>query len=131
MEKQLLHPVCLRIFKFEKTYFNNALETLRKVIDIDIIDPKEFVGFGNFFNKPILIKDNRILYVGENAGFQDALWGFGLKYSMLSAYLAAQSIINKNDYVDLCEIQILNKFKTSLANRWIFSHLYNWGYSIF
>lgn len=32
-------------------------------------------------------------YVGELAGFLDARWGFGIRYDLLSGYLAAKSIM--------------------------------------
>ncbi len=116
-------------FKNERVYFERALKTLHTVLDIDIKDPKEFGGYVNFFNKPKLSKNKRFLYVGENAGFQDALWGFGIKYAMLSGYYAAQSVINNTSYSDLCKKHLFSKFQTSLANRWLFAHLTNYGYS--
>jgi len=116
-------------FKNEKLYYNRALSRLDSVLNIDKIDPKEFGGFVNYFNKPKYSKNNRILYVGENAGFQDALWGFGIKYAMLSGYYAAQSIINKQDYKDLCKKNLRPKLQTSLANRFLFAHFTNYGYS--
>ncbi|MBZ0179252.1 MAG: NAD(P)/FAD-dependent oxidoreductase [Melioribacteraceae bacterium] len=116
-------------FQNEKIYYERALRALNTVIDIDINEPEEFGGFVNFFNEPKISKNNRILYVGENAGFQDALWGFGIKYAMLSGYYAAESIIHNQDYKKLCEINLLPKLKTSLANRWLFAHLYNPGYT--
>lgn len=116
-------------FKNERLYFERALETLKSVIDVDINEPKEFGGFVNYFNEPKLSKDERILYVGENAGFQDALWGFGIKYAMLSGYYAAESIVNNSSYNDLCKKNLIPKFQTSLANRWLFAHLTNYGYS--
>lgn len=116
-------------FKNERMYFERALQALKSSIEIDINDAKEFGGFANFFNEPVVAKNN-ILYIGENAGFQDALWGFGMKYAMLSGYYAAQSIMNNQDYTELCRKNLFPKFKTSLANRWLFAHLYNPGYSI-
>ena len=117
-------------FKNEKLYYDRAVRELKSVVEIDIIKPKEFGGFVNFFNQPIPSKDNKILYVGENAGFQDALWGFGIKYAMLSGYLAARSIIDNKSYEELCQVYLYPKLQTSLANRWLFAHLYNKGYSL-
>lgn len=116
-------------FKNEKLYYERSLRVLKSAIDIDVFEPKEFGGFVNFFNEPIISKDDKILYAGENAGFQDALWGFGIKYAMLSGYYAAQSIIHKQDYYALCERYLFPKLQTSLANRWLFAHLYNPGYT--
>ena len=116
-------------FKNEKLYYKRALAILDSVLKIEKTELKEFGGFANYFNEPKFSKDNRILYVGENAGFQDALWGFGIKYAMLSGYYAAQSIIHKQDYKELCEKYLSPKLKTSLANRFLFAHLTNYGYS--
>ncbi|HCQ15379.1 MAG TPA: NAD(P)/FAD-dependent oxidoreductase, partial [Cryomorphaceae bacterium] len=60
--------------------FDRALKRLHETVDIDIVNPKNFGGYVNFFFNTNLTKDNRIHYVGENAGFQDALWGFGMRY---------------------------------------------------
>ncbi len=116
-------------FKNERQYYERALNVMRKTVNIDISNEKEFGGFVNFFNKPILTKDERILYVGENAGFQDALWGFGIKYAMYSGYLAAKSIIDGSSYQELCKTYLYSKFQTSLANRWLFAQLHNPGYT--
>lgn len=115
-------------FPNENQYFHQALESMQRVVDIDIRDPKEFGGFVNFFLKPSAVKQGRVLYVGENAGFQDALWGFGLRCAMLSGYLAAVSIKTGLFYDDLCKQHIRPFLETSLANRLLFSHLGNWGY---
>lgn len=116
-------------FRNEKQYYQKALAVLNSVVTIDKIESKEFGGFVNYFNEPKFSKDNRILYVGENAGFQDMLWGFGLKYAMLSGYYAAQSIIHNQNYRELCEKNLMPKLRTSLANRLVFSYLTNKGYS--
>jgi len=39
--------------------------------------------------------------VGEQAGFQDTLWGFGMCYGILSGFLAAQSFFQMSDFGDL------------------------------
>lgn len=48
-------------FKNEKLYYDRASVELNSAIDIDINEPKEFGGFVNFFNEPVISKDNRIL----------------------------------------------------------------------
>ncbi len=117
-------------FRNEKKYFQLALEKMQRVVDMDIRNPRDFGGYVNFFLQPSAIKHGRILYVGENAGFQDALWGFGLRYAMLSGYLAAVSIKTGLFYDDLCKQYIKPFLETSLANRWIFAHLGNIGYRL-
>lgn len=114
---------------FQKTqiYFQQALETMKRVVDIDIKEANEFGGYGNFIlNQGTNNKD--VLIIGEAAGFQDALWGFGLRYAMYSGYLAAKSILTGESYSQMCDQKIRPIMETSLANRWLFAHLGNYGY---
>ena len=114
-------------FKNERKYFESALDRMRKSVEIDIEEPREFGGFVNFFFKPVT-KGNRFWYVGENAGFQDGLWGFGMRYAMMSGYLAAQSIITGESYERLVQARIEKILEVSVADRLIFSLLGNRGY---
>ncbi len=108
-------------FRNSQTYFERALDRLKQTVDIDIRDAKPFGGFGNFFLPTTSTGENRTaLYVGESAGYQDALWGFGIRYAVLSGYLAAQSMIHGLDYDRLVEEYILPLQKISLANRFLF-----------
>lgn len=116
-------------FKNAFNYFDTALERMQKHVNIEITGAKSFGGYVNFFLDRSLMKGNRIYYVGENAGFQDALFGFGIRYAMQSGYLAAKSIIEDCSYPALCEEQIIPKMETSLANRWLFTRLEKLGYT--
>ncbi len=114
-------------FRSERKYFESALNRMRKLVEIVIREPREFGGFVNFFFKPVT-KGNRFWYVGESAGFQDGLWGFGMRYAMMSGYLAAQSIISGESYERLVQEKIEKILEVSVADRLIFSLLGNRGY---
>ncbi len=109
-------------------YFERAISTIRQVVEFDIRSAKPFGGFANFAVLPSWTRSDRLYLVGERAGFQDGLWGFGLRYAMLSGYLAAQAIIEGKNYDELCKEHIIPALKTSLANRMLFSQLGNHGY---
>jgi flavin-dependent dehydrogenase len=115
-------------FQKTKDYFLRALEMMKRVVEIEIIEPKEFGGYGNFTLNHNSRNKRHVLLVGEAAGFQDALWGFGLRYAMLSGYLASKSILTGTSYFQLCKEEIRPMMETSLANRWLFAHLGNYGY---
>jgi flavin-dependent dehydrogenase len=115
-------------FPKTKDYFLRALEIMKRVVDIEIIEPKEFGGYGNFTLNHNTRNKSNVLPVGEAAGFQDALWGFGLRYAMLSGYLASKSILTGRSYVQMCDENIIPMMQTSFANRWLFAHLGNYGY---
>ena len=128
-EGRATFATCLfKSFPNAQEYYDRAYKRLVETVDIDIINPKPFGGYVNFFFNKNLTKDNRIYYVGENAGFQDALWGFGMRYAMHSGYLAARSIIEDKSYQDLCKKHIIPKMEVSLINRWMFTRLGNKGY---
>jgi flavin-dependent dehydrogenase len=87
----------------------------------------EFGGYGNFFLRPTQIEGNKI-YLGESAGFQDALFGFGMRYAMTAGFLAAQNIIRGTNYDELWKQEILPFLRTSLSNRMIYELLGNLVY---
>ena len=71
--------------------------------------------------------DNQYL-IGEAAGFQDCLAGFGMMYAFKSGYYAARSIIENNDFDRLWKAKMLKPLKASRANRFLFEKLSNEGY---
>ncbi|MFO0753773.1 MAG: hypothetical protein U0411_10680, partial [Thermodesulfovibrionales bacterium] len=73
-------------------------------------------------------KHHRILYVGESAGFQDFLWGFGMRYAIRSGYLAAKSFIENTDYDALWKEELEPMLETALVNRYLFERLGPAGY---
>ena len=71
---------------------------------------------------------NNQYFVGEAAGFQDCLFGFGMLYAFKSGYLAAKSIIEDSDYGELLNSNILKPITISVRNRKLFEKLSNKGY---
>jgi flavin-dependent dehydrogenase len=122
-----LATVIGRDFRNEKLYFQRTLENFQKVVSVKMKHPREFGGYGNFFLRPTALEGNK-LYLGESAGFQDALFGFGMRYAMTSGFLASQSIIHGANYDQLWKKEILPLLRTSLSNRMIYEFLGNRGY---
>lgn len=67
--------------------------------------------------------------IGEAAGFQDFLWGFGIRHALNSGYLAAQSIINGDNWQAVAEAQIRPLVRASLVNRWMYDRMPNRFYA--
>jgi flavin-dependent dehydrogenase len=122
-----LATVIGRDYRNEKTYFERTVAAFRKLVPIEMRNGHEFGGYGNFFLRPTAIQGNK-LYLGESAGFQDALFGFGMRYAMASGFLASQSIIRGTNYDDLWKQEILPLLRTALTNRMIYEFLGNRGY---
>lgn len=122
-----LATVIYRDFRNEKTYFQNTLATFQRLVPLSMKNVREFGGYGNFFLRPTAIEGTK-LYLGESAGFQDALFGFGMRYAMTSGFLAAQSIIRASSYDELWKENLLPLLRVSASNRMIYELLGNGGY---
>lgn len=79
-------------------------------------------GYGNAFIPQRAVRDGR-LYVGEAAGFQDPMMGFGMEYALKSGYLAAESITQKKDYELLWRTLLLPDLKCDVGQRFMLSVL--------
>jgi flavin-dependent dehydrogenase len=73
------------------------------------------------------------LLAGEAAGFQDALWGFGLRYAMLSGHFAARALLSGqlSDYDALWRARFAGHITTSFVNRYFYERLGDIGYRAF
>jgi len=70
-------------------------------------------------------------YVGEAAGFQDYLFGLGIRYALTSGWLAARSILEERDFNELWQHELGRKQETSLVNRFLYEAGGNFGLSMF
>lgn len=122
-----LATVIFRQFKRGSQYLEKAIEKFRDILNFKIKSPKKFVGFGNFFISRSAIKEGKI-YVGESAGFQDFLFGFGIRYAITSGYLAAKSIIEKTDYDILWQNKFGQQLRVSKTNRTFYELFGNTAY---
>ncbi|MEW6594618.1 MAG: NAD(P)-binding protein [Thermodesulfobacteriota bacterium] len=93
-------------------------------------DPRPFGGVGGFLLESCFVEKGR-LRVGEAAGLQDMLWGFGLKGAVVSGFLAAQSLINGTDYAAAARARFSGRQQASLANRYLWERFAGRGYQRF
>ncbi|NYT19381.1 MAG: NAD(P)-binding protein [Methanosarcinales archaeon] len=117
-------------------HFNNVgncLENTKRIfsgmVDLDIRNPRPDGGIGSF-SLDCHFESNDQLYVGEAAGLQDMVWGFGMRSAMRSGYLAAWSIIYGEDYDRSATEHFQNKLKASLVNRYIWERFGVRNYSM-
>ena len=59
--------------------------------------------------------------IGEQAGFQDALAGFGMRYAVRSGHLAARSILDGTNYATLWHRELLPLLRVGVVNRSLFN----------
>lgn len=125
--KGCLTTVLFKNFKDAKIYFDRAFERFCKIKSLSITNRKDFGGIGNFFLRKNY-EDNGKLIVGEAAGLQDFLFGFGMRYAITSGYLAAKSIVENTSYDTLIKQQLGTQLRISISNRFLFNLLGNRGY---
>lgn len=121
--------VLYRDFKKADAYLEKTLAFFTGRMDLDMENTKKFGGYGNFFLRDSQMRNEK-LYVGEAAGFQDCLWGFGMRYAMLSGYAAARSIMDGEDYDTLWQRELRPGLESSLVNRYLFERIGHAGYRL-
>jgi len=72
---------------------------------------------------------NGALILGEAAGFQDELFRFGMRYAVISGFLAARSIIDDLNYDKLWKTRFMREFKRTARVQRIFTEFKRKGMS--
>jgi flavin-dependent dehydrogenase len=125
--------MCTVLFdKFTEIHQQFALvrQTFEEITGINIRNPSRVGGYGNFSAKNKFVK-GRQLYVGEAAGLQDLLWGFGIRFAFRSGYLAARCLIGGKDYAAAAKKMFADGIRAGVVNRTIWEYLGNPGYQGF
>ncbi|MEK7285725.1 MAG: NAD(P)/FAD-dependent oxidoreductase [Nitrospirota bacterium] len=111
-------------------YFDAALARFLEITPFTIQSKKTGYSFMDFSLKQSAIHDQK-LYVGEAGGFQDYLFGLGLRYAIMTGHFAAQSFISSENYDRLWKEAFGNAQEVSLVNRALYESGGNAGLSHF
>lgn len=87
---------------------------------LDMRTARPFGGVGNY-GPPCRGEHEGRLLVGEHAGFQDALAGFGMRYALRSAVLAARSLLEGRGYDSLWQRSLLPAIRQGIGNRLLYT----------
>lgn len=109
-------------FKRQAEYVRRTVTYFQDRVGLRMRAQRPFGGFANF-RLPRTAVQGGHLVVGEQAGFQDALAGFGMRYAFRSGALAARSLIEDVDYTRLWRRELLPLLRTGTSNRFIFNTL--------
>jgi len=124
---------CAIVADFKKIddYFAHSLAEAQKIAPFEVpADARVGYSYMNFHLKEHATS-NGTRYVGEAAGFQDYLFGLGIRYALTSGWLAARSILEGRDFDDLWQAELGAKQETSLVNRFLYESGGNMGLSMF
>lgn len=124
---------CAIVADFKKIdeYFEHSLRAAQDANPFTIpAETRTGYSYMNFHLKTRATK-NGSRFVGEAAGFQDYLFGLGIRYALTSGWLAARSILEECDFDELWQRELAPKQETSLVNRFLYEAGGNTGLSMF
>jgi flavin-dependent dehydrogenase len=103
---------------FNAKSLRKKLRDYANSLDLEILN--EWTDIEKWYRFRTYHKDN-IYVIGGAASFTDKTYGFGLKYSILSAKLCAEAIVNKKNYHELLrpvinELEFWDKIADVLVN---------------
>jgi flavin-dependent dehydrogenase len=116
-----------RGFKEERLYVERTVERFRRLTGLRMRNERFHGGVGNF-RVPATAVSGGHPVSGEQAGFQDALAGFGMRYAIESGVLAARSFAGGPPYEAAWRKRLKPTVESSLINRAIYGALGNRGY---
>lgn len=114
-------------FPEEKRYLERTLDFFDRKVGLRMENPRRFGGTGQISLTRSACRGG-VLLAGEAAGFQDALWAFGIRYALLSGYLAAKALLSGADYDRLWKRRFGGLQRASVVNRYFFSRMGHPGY---
>lgn len=114
-------------FKQERDYVERTVEAFQRLVGVKFGPLRPHGGVGNFRIPETAVSGGNPV-VGEQAGFQDMLWGFGMRYALVSGVLAARSLLNREDYDRLWRQELGAQLWSGQVNRALFASLGNRGY---
>lgn len=124
---------CAIVADFKKIddYFEHSLAAAQRLHHFTIpAETRTGYSYMNFHLKTRATRGNA-RFVGEAAGFQDYLFGLGIRYALTSGWLAARSILEERDFDELWTRELGPKQETSLVNRFLYEAGGNTGLSMF
>ncbi|MDH5505957.1 MAG: NAD(P)/FAD-dependent oxidoreductase [Anaerolineae bacterium] len=120
-----LATVLFKNFNEVHACMQRSIDAIAKMFGIHAFpNAKRWGGYGGF-TIPRSCEKNGALWIGEAAGFQDFLFGFGIRNALISAKLAAESIITGQPFDPLWQARLLPHLKASLVNRVLYDRFGN------
>lgn len=113
-----------------KAHLEATVETFQKISPFEMRNARFFSGYGNLYVR-CRFQEGPKLYVGEAAGLQDALWGFGIRYAITSGYLAAHSVITGESYELLVRRELSPYHRAGMVNRALWELMGDRGFALF
>lgn len=108
-------------FHREAIYLERTLAFFSSKVGVELENRRRFSGYGNF-ELPRTTVQGQLLTVGEAAGFQDTLWGFGLRYALVTGHMAARAYLagSAESYEEMWMRRFAGQMRSAAVNRYLF-----------
>lgn len=125
--------VCLFAdFHRDHEYLERSVDFFARRVGVRMSNARRFGGAGSF-RLPDSALHGGLLFAGEAAGFQDPLWGFGLRYALLSGHLAAQAWATglPGEYDKRWRRRFAGQIRAGVVNRFLYARFGDPGLRLF
>ena len=113
-----------------ESHFERTVERFQSIASFDIDSPRPGYSYMNFFlhNSSVHGKSR---FAGEAGGFQDYLFGLGIRYALTSGHLAARSIVEGVHFDRLWTERFGPTMRASVSSRLLYEGLGRYGLRFF
>jgi len=121
-----LSVVLTQRFKDARMRLDDAVRAFKRLGPIEMVDVRAGGGMGgslDAFRRPVIGPPR----LGEAAGFQDYLWGFGIRYALQSGDVAARALLDGTDYGESVAREIRPLVQASLRLRTLYDRVGDQG----
>jgi flavin-dependent dehydrogenase len=113
-----------------ESQFGKAVERFNSLAPFEMESPRPGYSYMNFFLHASS-EQNGSLFAGEAGGFQDYMFGLGIRYALVSGHLAARSLVEGVDYDRLWSERFQGMMRSSVASRLFYEALGRYGLRFF
>ena len=106
-------------FRDHARHVRAAEDFFRAHAGLELRNPRAFSGYGAY-RLPRSANQGEHPVVGEHAGFQDALAGFGIRHAIRSGVLAAECLLTGAEYTKRWQSELGPLLEAGIVNRWMF-----------
>jgi flavin-dependent dehydrogenase len=111
-------------------HFEFCVKRFREIGDFSVSEERTGYSYMNFtVGDSALLGSTRV--AGEAGGFQDYLFGLGIRYAMETGWLAARSLLEGRSYDELWEEKVGARRRSALGLRLLYESLGDAGLSYF
>jgi flavin-dependent dehydrogenase len=124
--------VMFRRFAETRRCLAESRRLLSRAVEFTVRDPEPLGGYGSM-SLPATFSSGTAIHVGEAAGLQDLVWGFGIRKAIASGYLAARCLLDGREAAIELDRRYRAELRVGAVNRLLWERsaapglrLYTW-----